>query len=1025
MSIETRELSTVDGVGRGPTARSISYAPSPYISATNVQAALDTLGVNYALTQSYAQSASASADAATSAASSAQGGATAAAASAGSAATQASSAAASAVTATTQATNAANSASAASTSATNAATSETNASGYASSAAASAVLAASYALGWTGTSATSVLIETGSKSFTASTGKVWAAGTPLLISSDANSSNFMFGVASSYVPGTGALTVNVTAIGGSGTFSDWNISLSGQKGIDGDVLGPGANTNGWIPTWDGTNSKTLANGIDPATLLTTAAAAAGYQPLDSDLTAIAALSTTAYGRALLTLATQAALIAEANGPSETSVIFVSKTGSDANTGLYRGLPKLTIAAAITAAAALITGGVTASVVHVLDSRQYTENITLPNGVSLYAPNATLIGTVVAGVGSDCVVDEHYAALGSTTLFSITTNAGKASLYKANITDGRGTGGALTNVNLFQNDTSGRVLIVEIGGQVWVPQGGIGFRDRAGAGFGHIHLKCPDVYLAGNNAQAIRTNNANTNIIGSIDHILEVGTPTGTVGVDMRDASSVVKLTVSEIIADEVWNISAGDLYLQCPKLTGTRTGTPKVLGGWDPSAADRLLYGSAAGVTSETAFTSYGRTLVGLADATALAAQVDSFFLTPAEGNAAYQPLDSDLTSIAALTTTSFGRSLLTLINTSDLTAEVDIFTAALAGLAPASGGGTTNFLRADGSWAAPPGGGVTDGDKGDITVTSTGTTWTIDNDAVTYAKMQNVSATDKLLGRSTAGAGDVEEIPCTAAGRALIDDATVAAQRITLGTAALPGARTLSGANNASFLTTRMDFTADWVVLRDASNNMFLKTAPGVLTCNISTAGPAANGRDQAGAFSANSWVHFWWIGKTDGTIATVVSTSATAPTLPSGYTHYAYICAARLNASTQLLRIYIAGDRVYYANGLVDALVLSGGSASTQTSVSVATVVPPNAGDFQTNLMVLNSTGTAQAVSLTFISGGFASAKLWAGVLTWSNASPCFPNRSQTIYYQCSVAAALSVYISVIYYSVPNGST
>ncbi len=61
-------------------------------------------------------------------------------------------------------------------------------------------------------------------------------------------------------------------------------------------------------------------------------------------------------------------------------------------------------------------------------------------------------------------------------------------------------------------------------------------------------------------------------------------------------------------------------------------------------------------------------------------------------------------------------------------------------------------------------------------------TTAKIANDAVTYAKMQNVSATDKLLGRSTAGAGDVEEIACTAAGRALLDDANAAAQRTTLG---------------------------------------------------------------------------------------------------------------------------------------------------------------------------------------------------------------------------------------------------
>ncbi len=56
-----------------------------------------------------------------------------------------------------------------------------------------------------------------------------------------------------------------------------------------------------------------------------------------------------------------------------------------------------------------------------------------------------------------------------------------------------------------------------------------------------------------------------------------------------------------------------------------------------------------------------------------------------------------------------------------------------------------------------------------------------IDDEAVTYAKMQHVSATDKVLGRSTAGAGDVEEIACTAAGRALLDDSSAAAQRVTL----------------------------------------------------------------------------------------------------------------------------------------------------------------------------------------------------------------------------------------------------
>src|SRR5690349_6844727 len=44
-------------------------------------------------------------------------------------------------------------------------------------------------------------------------------------------------------------------------------------------------------------------------LLDSAAIAAAYQPLDSDLTAIAALSTTSFGRSLLALADAAALAA--------------------------------------------------------------------------------------------------------------------------------------------------------------------------------------------------------------------------------------------------------------------------------------------------------------------------------------------------------------------------------------------------------------------------------------------------------------------------------------------------------------------------------------------------------------------------------------------------------------------------------------------------------------------------------------------------------------------------------------------
>lgn len=91
-------------------------------------------------------------------------------------------------------------------------------------------------------------------------------------------------------------------------------------------------------------------------------------------------------------------------------------------------------------------------------------------------------------------------------------------------------------------------------------------------------------------------------------------------------------------------------------------------------------------------------------------------------------------------------------------TAMLNTFTDVAKGLVPASGGGAANFLRADGTFAAPPTGGVTDGDKGDITVSSGGTVWTIDNDAVTYSKIQNVAG-NSFLGRAASGAGDVGEI--------------------------------------------------------------------------------------------------------------------------------------------------------------------------------------------------------------------------------------------------------------------------
>lgn len=53
---------------------------------------------------------------------------------------------------------------------------------------------------------------------------------------------------------------------------------------------------------------------------------------------------------------------------------------------------------------------------------------------------------------------------------------------------------------------------------------------------------------------------------------------------------------------------------------------------------------------------------------------------------------------------------------------------------------------------------------------------------AVSYSKMAATSQSDILLGRATASGGIVEEIPCTAAARSILDDASIADIRATLG---------------------------------------------------------------------------------------------------------------------------------------------------------------------------------------------------------------------------------------------------
>lgn len=115
-------------------------------------------------------------------------------------------------------------------------------------------------------------------------------------------------------------------------------------------------------------------------------------------------------------------------------------------------------------------------------------------------------------------------------------------------------------------------------------------------------------------------------------------------------------------------------------------------------------------------------------------------------------------------------------------------------------------------------------------------TTAKILNSNVTYAKIQNVSATDKLLGRSTAGAGVVEEITCTAAGRAILDDLDAAAQRTTLQLGSIATLNSVSLTTNVSGILPVLN-GGTGVTTSTGTGSVVLSTSPTLTTPTLGVA--------------------------------------------------------------------------------------------------------------------------------------------------------------------------------------------
>lgn len=227
--------------------------------------------------------------------------------------------------------------------------------------------------------------------------------------------------------------------------------------------------------------------------------------------------------------------------------------------------------------------------------------------------------------------------------------------------------------------------------------------------------------------------------GNLDHVLDRTNHTG----------SQAQATITNLTSD-----LAGKAPLASPALTGTPTAPTAAPGTNTTQIATTAFVQAAAGAVEGTAIKSTGeaggskflredgdgtcswQAIPGGGDALtssplsqfaattsaqlagvvsdetgsgALVFATSPTLITPTLGT----PASGTLTNCTGLPATGIsnataaGRAMLTAADATAQTTLLDVVTSAAKGLAPASGGGTTNFLRADGTWAAPPGGGA------------------------------------------------------------------------------------------------------------------------------------------------------------------------------------------------------------------------------------------------------------------------------------------------------------------------------
>jgi hypothetical protein len=223
----------------------------------------------------------------------------------------------------------------------------------------------------------------------------------------------------------------------------------------------------------------------------------------------------------------------------------------------------------------------------------------------------------------------------------------------------------------------------------------------------------------------------------------------------------------------------------------------------------------------------------------------------------------------------------------------------------------------------------------------------------------------------------------------------------------------------NATTPASKVDVTASGLLVSDGSAASYALDAVNV-TADITASG--ANGLD-TGAEAANTWYFIWVIyNSSTNTIASLLSTSASAPTMPSGYGYKARVGAVRNDASSNFLPFWKTKNWTYFRDNQVAVNNVDLGT--TYSAASLSTAVPTTAIAATLRVQRSSGGGSGHIVYVAWDQSAGTYQAVWAAGAQGAGYLFAYTVplvTSQTTYWKEDTATADTFRIEVIGYEEP----